>query len=347
MDFKLFLEVIKRYKRMVILGTVLAVVLSMLSYGRPGLEGGKPTIIPRGSEVWQGQAELLISQEGFPYGRAVQQVEPGRGTVPSQTIGDFSYMASLSSVYAALANGNAVQHQAAREASVPLCPSIRPCGAVEAAEVDDLSDGVPLPLITLTSSAPTSVDAAKLATATIAVLQSMITQQEAAAGTAVEQRVQLQTLKSGVPATLTQGHSKSIPMLVLFAVLAATIGLAFIRNNHSDDPVRSTRRHLDKELDPDGGRAITRAGNGRVAEPEHGWVQPGGGGNGGDVSSVPVDMLHFEWDESTTRPAEEKNAAPQPALAEESSATNRPRAWSDRRSAHSLRTSGFEPESRD
>ena len=104
---------------------MLAVVLSVLSYGTPGLEGGKPTIIPRGSEVWQGEAELLISQEGFPYGRAVQQVEPGKGTrFPLETIGDFNYMASLSSVYAALANGNSVQQQAAREAGVPLCPSI-------------------------------------------------------------------------------------------------------------------------------------------------------------------------------------------------------------------------------
>ena len=43
MDFKLFLAVVKRYKRMVIGGMVLAVVLSMLSYGTPGLKGGKPT----------------------------------------------------------------------------------------------------------------------------------------------------------------------------------------------------------------------------------------------------------------------------------------------------------------
>ena len=43
MDFKLFLAVVKRYKRMVISGIVLAIVLSVLSYGTPGLKGGKPT----------------------------------------------------------------------------------------------------------------------------------------------------------------------------------------------------------------------------------------------------------------------------------------------------------------
>ena len=83
MDFKLFLAVLKRYKRMVISGVVLAVVLSVLSYGTPGLKGGKPTIIPRGSEVWEGEAELLISQAGIPLrpGRDSRS-HPGRGKHP-------------------------------------------------------------------------------------------------------------------------------------------------------------------------------------------------------------------------------------------------------------------------
>jgi hypothetical protein len=348
MDFKLFLGVLKRYKRMVIGGMVLAVLLSVLSYGTPGLQGGKPTIIPRGSEVWQGQAELLISQQGFPYGRAVQQIQPGKGAdIPSQVVGDFNYMASLSSVYAAVANGNSVQHQVAREAGVPLCPATEACGTVVATEVDDISDGVPLPLVTLTASAATAVDAAKLATTTVAVLEREITQQETAAGTPADQRVVLQTVKTGAPATLAQGHKKSIPILVLFAVIAATIALAFIRNSHSDDPVRSTRRHLDDGLDPDGGRVFAGAGNGRVAEPEHSRVQTGGGGNGGAVTPVPVDLLEFEWGEPAPPPAEETNATPQPAVAEDSTTRDRLRALSSRRSGHVRRASDFEPESRD
>ena len=58
-----------------------------------------------------------------------------------------------------------------------------------AAEVADLNDRVPLPLITVTASAPTAADAAKLATTTVSVLRSEITQQQAAAGTPVDQRV--------------------------------------------------------------------------------------------------------------------------------------------------------------
>lgn len=352
MDFKLFLGVLKRYKRTVIGGTVLAVLLSVLSYGTPGLKGGKPTIVPRGSEVWEGQAELLISQEGFPYGRAVQQVAPGKGPgVPAQTIGDYSYMASLSSIYAAMANGNYVQHQIATQARVPLCPLLvtvtQPCGTVVAAEVSDLNTGAPEPLLTITSSAPTAGDATKLATTAVSVLQSEISRQQAATTTPIDQRIVLQAVKTGVPATLTKGHSKSIPMLVLFAVVSASIALAFIRNNHSDDPVRSTRRRLDDGLAPDGGPMFGGAGNGRIAEAEHGWVQTGSG---------TMRLLGLRSGESITRLAEEKSTAPQPVAAEESAQpldlesalpTHRRRAWGNPRPPQFLRASGFEPESRD
>jgi hypothetical protein len=337
MDFKLFLAVLKRYKRMVISGVVLAVVLSVLSYGTPSLKGGKPTVVPRGSEVWEGEAELLISQQGFPYGRAVTQVTPGKASAPSQPIGDFNYMASLSSVYAAVANGNSVQHQAAAQAGVTLCPSTRPCASVQAAEVDDISDGVPLPLITVTSSAPTAADAAKLAVSTVSVLRNDITHQQTASGTPADQRVQLQTVKSGSPATLAQGPSKSIPILVLFAVVSASIALAFLRNNHSEDPVRSTRRRLDEGLLPDDGRAFAGDGNGRMVEPEHGRVHTGSGS---------MQLLGVRRAVSAPRLAEEESGAPQSAAAEEPPAAHRRRAWTDRQ-PHFLRGPGFEHEPRD
>ncbi len=299
---------------------------------------------PRSGRV---KPSSLITQEGFPYGRAVQQYAPGKQSIPAQPIGDQGYMSGLSSIYAAMANGNAVQSRVAAEAGVPLCPSTVPCGTVVAAEVDNISDGVPLPLITVTSSAPNAADAAKLATTTVSILRSEITRQQGAAGTPVDQRIQLQTTKSGAPATLVQGYKKSIPILVLFAVISASIALAFIRNNHSDDPVRSTRRHPDEGLGEDRGLGFAAAGNGRVAEPEHGWVQTRG---------EPVHLLGLRRGESATRLAEVENAAPQPVAAEESAqpldldsalATQRRRVWSDRRPPHFLRTSGFEPESRD
>lgn len=347
MDFKLFFAVVKRYKRVVIVGAVLGVVLSMLSYGMPGLKGGKPTIIPRGAETWESEAQVLISQAGFPYGRAVTQVVPGKGTsTPAEPIGDVSYMSNLSSIYAALANGSDVQRAVAKATHIALCPLTIgpigtatptpgpvPCSSVVAAPLAQPGTGVPLPLLTLTSSAPTETQAAKIATTTITVLRNAITRQQAASDTAVDQRVQLQTVNTGATATLTQGPSKSIPILVLFAIVAASIGLAFILNNNSDDPVRSTRRRLDEGLDLDGGLAVAR--NGHVAEPGNGLAQTGG---------ARMKLIGLRRDASGTQLADEENATTQRAAAEGS--TDGRRAWSDR-SPHILRGSRSEAESRD
>jgi hypothetical protein len=351
MDFKLFRGVVKRYKRMVILGTLLAVAMSVFSYGTPGLKGGKPTIIPRGSEVWQGNAVVLISQAGNPYDRAVQQVIPGKGlTVPPETIGDLTYMSSLSSVYAAMANGDSVQNQVATAAHVLLCPvttsatapaaanATGDCGTLVAAALEQQGTGSPLPLITLTSSAPTASEAARLSTTAIAVLRSEITKQQAAAGTPVQERVELQTVNSGSPATLAQGHSKSISILVLFALMGATFALAFIRNNHSENPVRSTRRRLDEGLDQNGGLAVAGAGNGLIPASDDGLARTGGGR---------MQLIGLRRTSSGSLPADDENGAMQRAAAEESSATDGRRAWSDRRTPHLLRRSGVESESRD
>ena len=351
MDFKLFLAVVKRYRRVVISGAVLAVVLSMLSYGTPGLKGGMPTIIPRGSELWQGNAVVLISQAGNPYDRAVQQVVPGKGiTVPPETIGDLSYMANLSSVYAAMANSDSVQHEVATQAHVPVCSvtttaaapatanATGGCSSVLAAALEQQGTGSPLPIITLTSSAPTAGEAAKIATTAIAVLRSQISNEQAAAGTPVDQRVQLQTINSGSPATLAQGHSKNIPILVLFAVMSASIALAFILNNHSDEPVRSTRRRLDEGLGRDGSLVFADTGNGHVAEPDHGLGQTGG---------ARMKLIGLRRTPSGIQRADEENADLHRAAADVSSATDGHRARSDRVPPHLRRGSRFEAESRD
>ena len=116
MDLRLFWSVIRRHKRLVLTGTLLGLVLAVLAYGHPGLSHGKPTIIPRGAEVWQSESELLITQESFPYGRAEQQYTTGSGKSQPVPIGDIAYMSSLAPIYSALANGNGIQAELKRGA---------------------------------------------------------------------------------------------------------------------------------------------------------------------------------------------------------------------------------------
>jgi hypothetical protein len=355
MDFKLFGGVLKRYKRIVIGGTLLGIVLSVLSYGTPGLKGGKPTIIPRGSLTYQAAAELLISQSGYPYDRAVQQVVPGKGlNTPPETIGDLTYMSNLSSVYSAMADGSYVQHAVAVATHVPLCPltlSTTPgspptanttggCGSLLAATVAQPDTGAPLPLITLTATAATAPDAVKIASTAISVLRKKITQEQTAAGTPTNERVQLDTVMSGSNATLLQGYKKTIPILVLFAIVSASIALAFILNNNSDDPVRSTRRRADEELGRTGlAFAANGNGNGHIAEPDHGLARTGG---------ARMQLIGLRRAASGARVADEETAVTQErAAGEDSPAMDRRRAWSDRTPPHFLRGSGRDADSHD
>ncbi len=68
MDLSLFFSVLRRYKRVLLGGFVLATVLAILSYGQPTFSHGKPILVPRGPEVWQSQSQLLIAYQNDPYG---------------------------------------------------------------------------------------------------------------------------------------------------------------------------------------------------------------------------------------------------------------------------------------
>src|ERR1700744_125230 len=128
MDLQLFVAVMKRYKKLVGGGAVLATVLAVLAYGTPTISHGMPTIKPKSSQIWQAQAELMVTQSNDPY-------------PTSSKYGDnVGYLSSLSGIYAAVANGSAVENLTRKDAGVN--------GIVESSEVVDPSTGNPLPLIT-------------------------------------------------------------------------------------------------------------------------------------------------------------------------------------------------------
>lgn len=223
MDLRLFWSVIRRHKRLTITGPILGIVLAVLSYGHPGLSHGKPTVIPRGAEVWESQSELLVTQQGFPYGSAVQQFTPASGKAQPVPIGDISHLSSLAQVYVLLANGTAIQTELRRAAPVP--------GTVKAAEVFDPNTGGILPFVQLTATAPTSADARILAAGAAKTLQNWIASQQTAAGVTGSQRAVLAVVQNGSQTTLVTGHKLTIPMMVFIAFLAGSLALAFMLDN--------------------------------------------------------------------------------------------------------------------
>ena len=213
MDLRLFWGVVKRYKRLAIGGTLLAMILAIFSYGTPGLSNGKPTIIARGSVTWASQAELLIGQDDGVYGRA---------DAKTLATGSPGYMSSLTPVYTAIANSTAVQ-SVIRAAKIP--------GTVVATEGVDPLTGAYQPLVMLTAAAPTESDAAKLAAVGIKAFQTNVAQMEAAAGIPQNSRVVLQVIQTGLPPHIAAKPKLTIPVLILFALMTGLIVLLFSLEN--------------------------------------------------------------------------------------------------------------------
>lgn len=241
MDIRLFLAVIRRFKKLVIGGVILAILLAILSYGTPRMVNGKPGVIPRGTETWQSQAEIMITQGSDPYGRAAQQFTGGSAKMPATPVGDQSYMSGLAPIYAALANGDAIRNRVAQADHLP--------GTFTATEVIDTATSAPLPFIEMTATAPTETDAVTLAERASKVLENYVAAQQQAAGIAPADRVLLQMVQNGRPATLVKGHSTTIPMLVFVAVLAASIWLAFLKENADPKTAAKLGRTPKKEAD--------------------------------------------------------------------------------------------------
>lgn len=241
MDLGLFWAVLKRFKRVSITGTVLAVVLAVLAYGTPSPHG----ITPRGTVTWESRAELLITPATGLYGRA---------DAKTVQLGDPAYMSTLSPVYAGLANGTAVQ-QAVRDPRVP--------GMVTATEGVDPNTGNYTPFVTLTATASSAPNAALLVTRGITAFQGFISKMEQAEGVPPYDRIALQVVRNGLPPVIASKPRMTIPILAFLAVMAGMIILVFSMENR--DPRSAAALGRLPAVVADGPTAPAAVGNGHVS----------------------------------------------------------------------------------
>jgi ribosomal protein L35AE/L33A len=241
MDLSLFLIVLWRAKRLVIVGVLVGAVLAVLAYGQPSFAGGRPTLAPRSAEVWQSEAQLLIGQSAYPY----------RQSGPAEPDGS---LGSLSPIYANLANGSIMQGEIRRHLGTR--------GTVKATEDVDLAASSFLPFVNFVATAPTGAEAARFAKGAASIFEAFVTRQQIAQGIPATRRIRLSVVQSGAVAKLVEGHKLSIPILVFVAFLMGTVALALIKENvrrrtaalahvTSETPsVRSVPAEVETESDP-------------------------------------------------------------------------------------------------
>jgi hypothetical protein len=218
MDLQLMLRVLWRFRLLVGLGLIAAVVLSGLSVFKLDLSHGRPRLDYRKKQEWSASATIFITQRGFPWGRS-----------PANPASDPTRLAELSTVYANLASSDVVREMVRRSGPFDETLDSFDATAVPVAPGSDVT----LPLIMVSGMSWTPARATALAERAESAFRRFIAREQSANGIPDSQRVIVKEVKapSIEKATLVKGRSKSIPMVVFVSVLIAVCGLAFMLEN--------------------------------------------------------------------------------------------------------------------
>jgi hypothetical protein len=224
-DLLLYGRVLWRFRLLVFLGLVLAILLAILAMAKIEFNGGSPSLSYRQKEVWQSQTTLQITGVGFPEGRAVFPSVPQGAVWP---FADPGRLQSLGDIYSQIANSDevraAIQQKAPAGSSVaarPIPPSVQ---------------GGLSPFIGLLGNASTPAQAVKTAEIGTRVFLDYLRKQQAAANIPERQRVDLKIITNAAPPILIQPRKKTLAIVVFLAVLTATIALAFVLENIRPQP---------------------------------------------------------------------------------------------------------------
>lgn len=216
MDLGVFFRVIWRFKVVVAIGFVLALALATLSLARVDFKGGSPSLSYRQQEQWQSYTTLIISPRGFPWGRSVFSLNF-----------DPSRYATLATIYANLAQSDAVRRIMARDWNVRQ-------GAIQAQPVlssPNNSSAPPLPLMTIAATTSSARSSAAIAERATAAFLDFLRAEQSDNGIPAKKRVVVDEIKHATPPVLLKGRSKTTPVAVFLAVMIAFIGLAFVLEN--------------------------------------------------------------------------------------------------------------------
>jgi hypothetical protein len=223
MDLLRLTDVLRRYRTLVVIGGVLAVVLAVLSYGHPGWDGG-PTMKPTQSETWKSSVTLFLTETGFPEGRAIPSYVPAIEGAPASQVGDQARFADLALVYSQLAASDAVTRLAnvkdAKFSAEPLTAS-----------TPDFSSTQILPMVKLTATSSSGHLSLAAVNRLSNAFVSYVTTKQNQAHISKEDRVDIQVLAAARKAELVQGPKKTLSALVFVGILTLVGALILVLEN--------------------------------------------------------------------------------------------------------------------
>jgi len=219
-DLQLFSRVLWRFKAVVLAGLLLAAALAFFATFKVGPHG----LQTRKTKLYSVKSQLLITQAGFPYGRAT-----ATGPVPGEEarklgieFADQNRFTSLAYLYANLIVSDPVRQIILRGGPID--------GEIEAAPV--VQDAVvTLPLLTVLTIDKTPEATVELNRRAVRGFETYLDRQQAANQVPAPDRIVVQEMLGPDKVELFNGISKTMPIVIFLAVAFLTVALAFMLEN--------------------------------------------------------------------------------------------------------------------
>lgn len=234
MDLAAVLRVLWRFRFLVLVGTIAGLAAAFLAYVRVEVRDGSVELEYRAEETWQSEAVLLVTQEGFPWGRSVPQDEPlvrKDGSVVAPPFAKAERFENLAALYATLAQSDAVRSLMLERGPVDGTFTAAPVLATELLARENQPQGrsyEPLPVVRLTAQAATPEAASDIAARQLDAFRTYLEQQQVENRIPERQRVEVTVLEQPREAELVEGRPKAYPALVGFALIGLALVLAFV-----------------------------------------------------------------------------------------------------------------------
>lgn len=234
MDLQLFARVLWRFRFLALIGLGVAIAAAFLLFVRVELDpSGEPKLIYREYEEWEATTTLLVTQQGFPWGRSILDtsaddltettIEPDPAKA-SQQFADSSRFSTLALLYARLATSAAVRDLMLGDGPV--------AGEIEASPVMLAeSSSLTLPLVELTATAETQTLALDLSRRATKAFETFLSDRQAANAIPPSERVIVTVVDRPAEAELARPRPLTLPLVAFLGTLLVTLGLVFALEN--------------------------------------------------------------------------------------------------------------------
>ena len=229
MDLRRFIAVVWRFRLLLAFGLLLGVVLATITMFRVVIDG-TPKLVHRQDNTWLSASTLLVTQSGFPWGRAILDEtikgadggsEPGE--IRQGRFADPARYSGLAALYSRLAVADEVRAQVQREST--------PGQRYDAEVVQDAMSQTVLPMIYIKGYGPTPQAAEDVANRASLVFRRYLRDLQDKSNILPEKRVDLSVTQKAGATTLFQKRSTVRPIMLFLLVMMAFLALAFTLEN--------------------------------------------------------------------------------------------------------------------